>query len=265
MPACALCHEERELLESHFMPAAFYKNLLKSSPGHHPVVISRDVHLETSKQVTEKLLCSECEDRFNKLGEMWVLPLGWQADGSFPLREALKVSPGEHSGNAMVVHNATKVSGIDVDKLVYFGASIFWRGTQRWKGQPEAHRLKLGPYEEQLRMFLLGKAPFPKDCSICVGVNRAEEIQMAATGIFPYLKNRSQKDKFTQYNFAMMGLSFDLFVGKELDHVRRAMCILRGFDHPIFFADSAGAGIVDAFGRIMRTSRPVGKLAKSTN
>jgi hypothetical protein len=257
---CALCHEDRDLLDSHYLPAALYKNLIRSSPGHNPVVVSKEIAIETSKQASDYLLCAECEDRFNKRGEMWVLPRSWQSDGSFPLRDLLKNAPDGHAGGGMVIHSAIGIPDIDRDKLVYFGASIFWRATQTWQRVPEAHRLKLGPYEEELRLFLLDKAPFPEHCSICVGVNRNEELQLAATAIFPYLKNKDQNCK--QYNFAMMGMVFDLFVGRGMDTVRREMCLLRGQQNPIFLADAAGVAILDSFGRLMRTSRAVGRLAK---
>ncbi len=62
-----LCMETRELKNSHFIPAAFYKTARKSDPNQeNPVVITKNVAVQTSKQAVAPLLCGQCEDRFNK-------------------------------------------------------------------------------------------------------------------------------------------------------------------------------------------------------
>jgi hypothetical protein len=87
---CHLCLETRELRDSHFIPAAFYK--LLRAPGEknpNPVVVNRNTQKQTSQQYRGHLLCAICEDRFNKGGEKWVLTNGWRTETDFPLRNAL--------------------------------------------------------------------------------------------------------------------------------------------------------------------------------
>ena len=71
---CRLCKLTAELKNSHFIPAAFYKAAKRSDPNQEdPIVVTKNVVLQTSKQATAHLLCGECEDRFNKSGEKWTL------------------------------------------------------------------------------------------------------------------------------------------------------------------------------------------------
>ena len=71
---CHLCLQTKELMESHLIPAAFYR--LLRTPGEknpNPVVVNPTFQERTSKQVTGRMLCGTCEARFNLGGENWVL------------------------------------------------------------------------------------------------------------------------------------------------------------------------------------------------
>src|SRR5689334_16891808 len=66
---CKLCLNVRELQQSHFIPAALYpKNQILFGTTPTAALISPD-------EVADYLLCSECEQRFNRLGESYVLGL----------------------------------------------------------------------------------------------------------------------------------------------------------------------------------------------
>lgn len=259
---CRLCKETRELLNSHFIPAAFYKTAKKSDPsGEHPVVVTKNVLMQTSKQATAPLLCAECEDRFNKFGEKWTLANSWQADGSFPLRTAVQSKPPSYSKPGFTIYDTAGVAGIDQEQLVYFGASICWRATiNEWHLVEPGPKLDLGPYEKELQLFLLGKADFPANATIVLSISAETDVRASAMAIFPYYKNHNKDCR--QYNFTMNGLTFDLFVGKSLPPAYRAMCLWRSRNRPVFFAVSMDSQVVHEFGGMMSTAKAVGKLAK---
>ena len=57
-------------------------------------------------------------------------------------------------------------------KLAYFAASILWRGSaHQWRfGKQLLTRISLGPYEEELRQYLLGQTQFPRNAVLAVDV-----------------------------------------------------------------------------------------------
>jgi hypothetical protein len=92
--------------------------------------------LQTSKQIKTRLLCSECEQRFSKHGETWVLARCLQADGSFPLAALLASRLPDVSlpTSPTRVYYAAAIPEINIMALTYFAASIFWRGAVHpWK------------------------------------------------------------------------------------------------------------------------------------
>jgi hypothetical protein len=259
---CRLCKETRQLLNSHFIPAAFYRSAKNSDPsGEHPVVVTKNIVMQMSKQATAPLLCPGCEHRFNKLGEKWTLANSWQADGSFPLRTVVQSEPPSYSKPGFTIYDTAGVAGVDQERLVYFGASIFWRAsTNEWHLVERGPRLDLGQYEEELRLFLLGKADFPANAALALSISAATDVPAAAMAIFPYYKNHNKDCR--QYNFTMNGLTLDLFVGKSLPPAYRGMCLWRSAGRPVFFAASMDAQVVQEFGGMMSTAKTVGKLAK---
>src|SRR5260370_37989737 len=89
---CRLCLETKKVASSHLISAKVYEYF--HAPGTHPISISSKVVMATDRQLQVYLLCSECEDRLNKGGETWLLPLLAQYEGPFPFYELLtKVPP----------------------------------------------------------------------------------------------------------------------------------------------------------------------------
>ena len=78
---CRLCRRHGHLQKSHLLPRALYemvRNPKSSNPN--PVLVTKDVAVQTSKQLADYLLCSGYESRFNRMGEAWVLPFLERAD-----------------------------------------------------------------------------------------------------------------------------------------------------------------------------------------
>src|SRR5687768_16628486 len=131
---CGLCELTKDLQDSHFLPKAFYKLLLKLSKedgqqNPNPVVLNEKVALKTSSQVKDYLLCKDCEDLFSSGREKWILEHCWHSSCDFPLRDALqKGKPAlKVSGDEMYEGSAVLKSSV-ISQLIYFAASIFWRG-----------------------------------------------------------------------------------------------------------------------------------------
>src|SRR5947208_4164630 len=88
---CKLCVREGvELQGSHFLPKGAYKRLRDStSKNPNPYLLTVKGAVQTSWQMKAPLLCRDCEQRFQKSGENWVLKHCLQGDGSFPLASIL--------------------------------------------------------------------------------------------------------------------------------------------------------------------------------
>ena len=230
---CALCLEEpRELQLSHLLAAGFLRRLRGDSDGNcDPYLMSLNYVGQTSKQAKHHLLCKECEDRFNANGERWVIAHCYQPqDRRFPLREMITSATAILSGPRGGACDASQVAGVDIDKLVYFGASVIWRAAVRsWRIAKEVYpRLPMAPhYLEKLRRYLLGKASFPADAVSAIYVSPSREPPLSAG--YP---ERIADEKPLWYRFYVPGLWFLLLMG-DLTEDQRNMCILRSPFHPI--------------------------------
>ena len=85
----------------------------------------------SSAQARAHLLCSECEHRLNDGGEDWVLKHCWRSPTHFPLHSALLGATPFVDENGFRSYEGLKIPGVAIDKLSYFGASIFWRAAAR--------------------------------------------------------------------------------------------------------------------------------------
>ena len=75
MEQCQLCLNRVAKLEnSHFLSKGIYKRLRDDQEKNpNPYQITPKGAIQTSKQMTARLLCRACEQRFCKFGEAWVL------------------------------------------------------------------------------------------------------------------------------------------------------------------------------------------------
>src|SRR5438034_1097961 len=91
---CALCCQARDLRVSHLLPKALYRLARDRVPaegiGPDPLQITRETTIQTSAQITCRLLCDECEQRFSRNGEKVVIKECCRTKGEFILREKLR-------------------------------------------------------------------------------------------------------------------------------------------------------------------------------
>jgi hypothetical protein len=175
--------------------------------------------------------CAGCEDRFSKNGEKWVLAniaKGYREP--CPLQEALMPETPIFVGDNINVYAGRKISGLDIDKLIYYGMSIFWRGASRvWKSSKGAvaPAVDLGVFFEPIRQFLLG-GPVPDDVFLVIMVHNLKPVWNAS---FPVLPATETSGDF--YWFYVNGLGFRLYLGKDIPPGIRNICALHNPDGPV--------------------------------
>ena len=131
---CNLCHANSELRDSHYLPRGGYKSTRSASlKNQNPVVIGSNKAKQSQAQVHEFKFCPVCEARFNDGGENWVLRHIHRAYGGvFPIHTILNSAQPIVGRSGFLVFPQQTIPTINIDKLIYFAMSIFWRGTLHW-------------------------------------------------------------------------------------------------------------------------------------
>jgi hypothetical protein len=229
---CKLCLKEADLLDSHYLPKRAYSmNMARSLKNPNPVTLAHGQAKQVSDQLRGHTFCAECEGRLSKNGEQWVLaniPKDYRS--TFPLQEAIvPVSP-TYIAEKINVYAGRKIGVFDLDKLIYFGMSVFWRGAAReWKSSTGAiaPAVDLGEFFEPIRQYLLG-GPFPDDVFIVVMIHNLKPVGNA---VLPVLQATDQYGEF--YWFYMNGLGFRLYLGEATPIAIRSLCAFHNPDGPV--------------------------------
>jgi len=127
---CKLCGLMKELCDSHYLPKHLYAFLRATRlQNPNPVMEVAGELKQISIQYRGYVLCKGCEGLFSKHGEKWVLAnIPHDYDAAFPLQDAINQLKPSFKGIDLVLCNVNGVSAFDLQQLVYFGMSIFWRG-----------------------------------------------------------------------------------------------------------------------------------------
>ena len=221
--------------------------------------MNAEVSLQTDSQMKDYVLCPQCEERFNKNGEGWVMKYCSRNAEGFKLKELIEATK-PLAGKGLKVYSAALLPEIDLEQLAYFASSIIWRAAaHKWKlGKKRIEPINLGPYREELRQYLMGETPFPKNAVLWVSVIPEEKLW--SIFIPPYGEKVSQ---CMRYKFPFLGISFMLFLGKQIDSVFRDMCTVRSEKNFIYAGEPTTEMIIRDFGRVVAKSRPVGSLKDS--
>lgn len=228
---CQLCLEIKDLQDSHYLPKGIYKRLSgKDEKNRNPWLLSNKTAVQTSRQLRAHLLCSDCEQRINKKGEKWVIGNCLQEDDSFPLASilALRRPDISSSNDATKIYYTSNIAEIDTSALAYFAASIFWRGSVYGWNSDGSVPVKLGPYKEQFRQYLMGLKEFPTDCSLWTVVREGKEVSRLT-----FTPVSERKDNFHVHKIPLPGIAFTLLVGKKLPASFREKCLVHGVGKPI--------------------------------
>ncbi len=251
---CSLCSCESELLESHFVPKALYRLVRAGTRGAHPLQITADGRRQTSRQAAQRLLCADCEKRFDHEGENWVLKHCYRGRGVFRLRTMLEQSIPVGIDSDSRIYSAPSVSGVSVDSLVYFCASVFWRASvvDWWSSGRKYEQISLGDrYQEEIRQYLLGNAKFPERAAVIVIVSGLRQPVLAFN--FPI---SIRVELCHSHRLHIPGMTFLLVVGKDVPKSFGDVCILRSSVHPIFVSTTGDERVQKEIMRLMGKVAP---------
>ena len=102
---------------------------------------------------------------------------------------------------------------MQIEQVVYFGASVFWRAAvHRWTRTPGDY-IELGKYEEPLRRFLLDEQRFPDDMVLSVMLSASKDEKTNRIMSLPWLAGGTPYHKF---RFDIPGIMFMLYVGEQV-------------------------------------------------
>jgi hypothetical protein len=230
---CRLCGQHAKLIDSHLLPKALYRLLRDPSlKNPNPVLVTRGKDVQTSAQLKRYLLCSICEDRFNKNGEAWVLKHCFRGGpmNRFRLRDLLRHSAPISSNLEGDVFSTTAISDIQRDKIEYFAASVFWRGSASdWPLQGKlVPKMPLDPsLQRAFADYLLGAVGFPETCSLLVYVPGDPTPPLA---MHPPQSGNSAG--LAECRFSIPGLRFSLLP----ETPKGALSITSDPHHPVFLS-----------------------------
>ena len=252
---CGLCRNCGPLAESHAIPKALYRLCRPPGANQHPLVITEKFKVQGPFEMKDYFLCDACEDKFNRRGEDWIMKQCYRGRGRFWLRDKLMPENAIMAHEGSSVYSGAAIEGVDVAALTYFPLSVFWRTAARsWKlrGQ-EMPALRLGLYEDALRLYLLDQSPFPENVALTVWVSTAD-VPLFATH-FP-ISERTETS--IVHRFYIPGIQFMLSLGKQLDDSIRRCCIATGVGNPIFTSDKTEAVPRDRFRKWLLQHEPAG-------
>jgi hypothetical protein len=213
---CALCLQTKPLLDSHFIPAAIYKNLIDpTGPIKNMIATNLSVASEESKQIKQPLLCQQCEIRFQQGGESWVLGRRLMPNGTFVFRDLLQQANPVATKDGVSFFTLATVPTVDHEKLLYFAVSIYWRAAVSDWDTPLGHysKLALDPVLiEQLRKYLLGTDLFPSSVVLTVVVSAATNPRDVTT-LPQFVQEVTQ---YQQVDWIMPGIGFALLMGENV-------------------------------------------------
>jgi hypothetical protein len=253
MPICRLCLEDRLLRISHFLPAAIYNQLrAPHERNSNPVLMTGEAAIATSRQITDHLLCGDCEQRFSRLGEAWVLGSMHRPNG-FRLQDVVAALQPIGSNAEFAYYSTAGIAGIDMDALVYFAMSVFWRASaHRWKdfSGERMGGIDLGPYEEHIRRFLLGGC-FPDHTVVLVSIWPTREVIPAA-----HTPRRGRALGYHAFNFLIPGIEFKLLTGRQIPDLMRKACSQMSPERFLFSSTRVIDDMMGAFTRLAESGQP---------
>jgi hypothetical protein len=259
---CKLCRSVGPLRESHYIPKSAYKLIGRANEGA-PVILKKKVAIQKDEQIKAYVLCQECEQRFSENGERWVMKFCHRVGEGFKLKDLIESSKPLLVEDKLRVYSAANIAEIDIEKLAYFAASIVWRGSaHKWKsGRDQVNGLDLGTkYEEELRLYLLGQTPFPRNAVLWVSVIPSAEL--SNTVVFP---TGEKKGWYWRYKFTILGITFAFFLGGRIDMGIRRFCAYRSPEKFIFSGDNVSDHVLEDATPLLKSAKPVGSLSPKTH
>ena len=257
---CKLCREEKQLQDSHLIPAAVIRQLREPSLDNpNPILVTHKVAVQSPRPIKDYVLCRDCEDLFSRKGETWVI--GHMArEDKFLIFDTLKKSKPLAADEEFAVYAGSQIPGIEVDRLVYFALSVFWRSAvHEWRGfSGTIPKIELGPYQEPIREFLLGSQPFPENTAVLVAVWPTRDAYQGA-----YTPRRGKETRFHTHTFYIPGIEFSLCTGKALPEKAKKMSACPSPHGLIFSAQATVRNTQNSLHELLRMGRHAKGLEKT--
>ena len=251
---CALCQlDGKELIDSHFFPAASYKAVYgKDLSVNEPMIVTEKRVIQSSRQITAHAFCRDCEDRFNKGGESWTIEK-LATLSAFPMREMVLRSLAIHDEPGFKAFSCDRISELRSEKIIHFALGMFWKASGRTWNMLDGPipRLEFGPYSEPIRKFVYGSDPFPKHVCLIVFLDSRTPSRIALTP-----PQRFEHAQCHLFGFYMNGMQCWLCVGKNAPACFQSSCMATGQDRAIFVVPDAGKSMFAIVKEAAKTSVP---------
>lgn len=193
---CALCKMNGDLQNSHIIPEFFYKLVYDPNPRRFRVIsaiVSEPERFE-QKGFRERLLCKDCEQ---KLGR-------WEsyAKKSFVDGQGLQITQ---------QNIAVALSNLDYKLFKLFLLSLIWRMSV--STLDFFKEVRLGPYEEKIRLALINEDPLrPEQCACSMVVVQLSGKTYTDWIVEPTLARVSGRHV---YSLVITGILLNFHVGKQ--------------------------------------------------
>ncbi len=205
---CRLCKTEAVLLNSHVLSEFLYRPTYHHYDPTNPkkkkmLNVPSDPKLKLQwpqKGFRERLLCADCEQRLNSMGERY-------GAGVLERMDELVIPPGERSAT---------ISGVEYAPFKMFTMMQLWRAGvaagEYWK------KVRLGPQEEKLRTMLLDEDLGTPNQYACAITKIPASLGPLARAVVPFAAAEHgghQVYEFTARGFSWMYVASDRFKGFE--------------------------------------------------
>lgn len=214
MDKCALCLDYRSLNKSHFIPRSLYKLCKEVSHDiKNPVHFIGNTAISTSSQSVKPFLCKECEDRFSKFGETYVINNCLRSPIRFKLRDKLENSDQFIRIDDSKVFLGRQILGKSLEYYKYFVASIVWRGSAtKWSFMDSTPRQNIlgKKYQEEFRKYLRGETDFPKNALLLLFISEEKDLHPMIS-----LPTAIQERGVHLHHFYIPGIEVKLFIGNK--------------------------------------------------
>jgi len=253
---CAMCLQQANLLDSHFIPRSAYPRLRNANAkSPHPIMVGPGRTVQSGQQISCSLFCATCEDRLNKNGEAYTMRLC--AGGTEPLLKKL------HAATPIMERSNFKIfSGaaleIDTEKIAYFAVSVLWRAAIRqWvvpHGLGVTNHIDLGTFQEPIRRYLVGEGSMPANIVVNVTVCSDSSSQRVFT-----VPSRVPDNPNCAFGFGLLGLMFRICLCPVEPEKMKCISCTEPPARALFMADQSEK-IVEAFARLQETTKLSFKL-----
>lgn len=247
---CALCLHEKTLQNSHLIPKFVFRNLQKDGGG--TIHIENNSATLVDKQIKQKFLCEDCENLFSKY-ESYVKKIVMENDeGNLRLLDSTYYIDEDKKILAIVGDN------IDLEKIIFFAASILWRTSAMRYGCP------LGVYENEFRNFLFKNKLLPNGVVLYMKIIESSSMLSHPSLISSFPVSEKKNDCWV-HQFIICGLVFRFYIGKKIDEELKKFSLLHNNNRFVLRMPAEKNADVFEMMKMTRDATPRGKLARDLN